>query len=190
MRGAWLGLDWGHSRAHLYRSVLEGLAYEYVCRLDLYRKISGKDAFKDVCVIGGGSANDLWNQIKADALGIDYVKLRDAPYECRGTALVAGGAVGIYENLSELSRATVCEEQRTLPAPTLLRSTGKSWRGIRSHEQGCYARAKSYPECERCLRLLVENCTRLWGIRVRETEELKRAKASSLLRSKIHLHVR
>ena len=53
----------GTFRAHLYRSVLEGLAYEYVCRLDLYRKISGKDAFKDVCVIGGGSANDLWNQI-------------------------------------------------------------------------------------------------------------------------------
>ncbi len=117
VRGAWLGLDWGHSRAHLYRSVLEGLAYEYVCRLDLYRKISGKDAFKDVCVIGGGSANDLWNQIKADALGIDYVKLRDAPYECRGTALVAGGAVGIYENLSELSRATVCEEQRYVARP-------------------------------------------------------------------------
>jgi xylulokinase len=117
VRGAWLGLDWGHSRAHLYRSVLEGLAHEYVCRLDLYRKISGKDAFKDVCVIGGGSANDLWNQIKADALGIDYVKLRDAPYECRGTALVAGGAVGIYENLSELSRATVCEEQRYVARP-------------------------------------------------------------------------
>jgi L-iditol 2-dehydrogenase len=39
---------------------------------------------------------------------------------------------------------------------------------------GCYARAKSYPECERCLRLLVGELYEVpWGIRVRETEELQ-----------------
>ena len=35
MRGAWVGLEWGHSRAHLFRAVLEAVALEYA----IYQRI-------------------------------------------------------------------------------------------------------------------------------------------------------
>lgn len=34
VRGAWLGLNWRHGRAHLYRAILEGIAYEYAFYLN------------------------------------------------------------------------------------------------------------------------------------------------------------
>ena len=46
-------------------------------------------------VVGGGARSDVWNQIKADVLGVPYQRLAGDEFGTWGAALVAGKAVGI-----------------------------------------------------------------------------------------------
>ena len=76
VRGSWLGFTWTHTRAHFYRSVLESIAYDYAQALEIVRSYTPDVHFSEVRVVGGGANSDLWNQIKADVLGVPYVRLQ------------------------------------------------------------------------------------------------------------------
>lgn len=103
VRGSWLGLTWNHQRKHLYRSILESIAYEYACYLDVARITLSLSELKEVRVIGGGADSRLWNQIKADVLGISYVRLDQKECAVLGSAIVAGYAVGVFEDLTRVA---------------------------------------------------------------------------------------
>jgi xylulokinase len=67
-RGAFVGLHGHHTRAHLYRAVLEGVALDV--RGHLHRlEAATERAVDSVRVVGGGSRSALWTQILADATG-------------------------------------------------------------------------------------------------------------------------
>jgi len=110
MRGAWTGLTRHHSRPHLVRSVLEGVAYEYAEYLRVLRELHPQLDLREVRVVGGGARSDTWNAIKASALGVPYARLARGEFSCWGAALVAGRAVGLFDDLAEAaSRATTVE---------------------------------------------------------------------------------
>jgi xylulokinase len=107
MRGAWTGLTRHHSRPHLVRSVLEGVAYEYSEYLRVLRELHPEIDLREVRVVGGGARSDTWNAIKASVLGVPYARLARGEFSCWGAALVAGAAVGLYDDLAEAAaRAT------------------------------------------------------------------------------------
>jgi xylulokinase len=54
-----------------------------------------------VRVIGGGSVSEVWNQIKADVLGIPYVRLKRTNTAALGVAILAGCASGLYSDMAE-----------------------------------------------------------------------------------------
>jgi xylulokinase len=100
MRGAWLGFSWGHTQAHFTRSVLESVAYEYAYYLGiLHDLIPDLDLF-EARVVGGGGRSSLWNQIKADVLGVPYQPLRGSEFGAWGSAMIAGKAAGVFEDLA------------------------------------------------------------------------------------------
>ncbi len=107
LRGLWLGFTWGHKKEHLYRSLLEGVAYEYAYYLDIERSLLPDLAFREARVIGGGSRSDLWNQIKSDVLGLPYVQLSREEYAVLGSAIVAGYAVGAFDDLKATAKSFV-----------------------------------------------------------------------------------
>ena len=72
IRGAFLGLDLGHTQADLIRAALEGIALNARLMLDALRAL-GKVGHEMV-VVGGGSRSRLWRQILADALEIEVLK--------------------------------------------------------------------------------------------------------------------
>ena len=117
LRGLWMGFTWSHRKEHFYRSLLEGVAYEYAYYLDIERKLLPDLEFKEARVIGGGSRSDLWNQIKADVLGIPYVRLNREEYAVLGSAIVAGHAVGIFDDLKATSKSFVESISRVEPRP-------------------------------------------------------------------------
>ena len=96
IRGMWLGHSWFHRKEHFYRSLLEGLAYEYASVLAVMRENYPEVGFDEIRVIGGGARSELWNQIKADVMGIRYARLSRDDYAMLGDILLAGSAVGIY----------------------------------------------------------------------------------------------
>ena len=92
----WLGQSWFHRKEHFYRALLESLAYEYATALDVMRENYPEVSFDEIRVIGGGARSDLWNQIKADVMGIRYVRLARDDYAMLGDILLAGSVVGIF----------------------------------------------------------------------------------------------
>lgn len=102
LRGTWLGLDWQHNKYHMYNSLLESIGYEYYYYYKIYQELTEKSEAKNVTVIGGGSKNNLWNTIKANILGINYIKPYQLDYECWGTAVTAGIGIQLYSNIKDI----------------------------------------------------------------------------------------
>jgi len=115
VRARWCGLDWKHSVYHLYRSVLESIAYEYAYYHGIYSEISAGAPCRSVTVAGSGKKNALWNRIKADVLGCDYLCLNRDDHENLGTALVAAHAVGLTTDIRGSLRNCLEVERRFSP---------------------------------------------------------------------------
>ena len=117
MRGAWTGLTRHHSRPHLVRSVLEGVAYEYAEYLRVLRQLHPELDLREARVVGGGARSDTWNAIKASVLGVPYVRLERGEFSCWGAALVAGRSVGLYADLAAAAAAATATASRFEPDP-------------------------------------------------------------------------
>jgi len=100
MRGAWVGFSWGHTQAHFFRAVLESIAYEYAYYLKILRYQLPDMLFSETRAVGGGACSIAWNQIKADVLGIPYQCLKRSEFGTWGCALIAGKAVGLFDDLA------------------------------------------------------------------------------------------
>ena len=108
MRGAWVGFSWGHTQAHFARAMLESIAYEYAFYLDILRdQLPGLALTEALAAksrvlvgVGGGARSTAWNQIKADVLNLPYQRLRRSELGTWGSALIAGKAVGLFEDLA------------------------------------------------------------------------------------------
>jgi xylulokinase len=106
MRGAWVGFSWGHTQAHFFRAILESMAYEYAYYLGILKDLIPGLALVEARVVGGGARSQVWNQIKADVLGVPYQTLQRSEFGTWGCALIAGKAVGIFSDLAEAATIT------------------------------------------------------------------------------------
>jgi xylulokinase len=52
-------------------------------------------------VVGGGARSAAWNQIKADVLGVRYVRLAGSQFGTWGAAMIAGKAAGLIPDLAD-----------------------------------------------------------------------------------------
>src|SRR5258706_1060102 len=96
--GAFVGLTLYHKRAHLYRAVLEGVAY--ALRHNMEAGMRGAEKVKRaldeaLIVVGGASKSDLWMQIIADVTGRPVLTIEQEVEATMGDALLAAYAVGL-----------------------------------------------------------------------------------------------
>lgn len=113
-KGAFTGLSSATGRAELARSVLEGVAYSARLVFDRLEQSAGRGA--DVIHhAGGGSASDLWSQIRADVLGkpLKRTAMRDAGV--LGAALMAAVGSGTFSSLAEASARLVQFDRNFTP---------------------------------------------------------------------------
>jgi xylulokinase len=102
-RGAWVGLTSAHGHGHLFRAVLEGIAYEYATWAEI-----APGELTEARVLGGGARSSLWNSIKANVLGIDWVPAKRQECGVLGDALIAAAATGHVSDLG--ARAIAWQE--------------------------------------------------------------------------------
>jgi xylulokinase len=100
MRGSWTGFSWGHTQAHFYRAILESVAYEYAWYLRILNQEIEGLRLLETRAAGGGARSRVWNQIKADVLGVPYQQLGREELGTWGAAMVAGKAAGIFDDLA------------------------------------------------------------------------------------------
>ena len=104
-RGAWTGLGLDHTRGHLLRAALEGVAFALREGLEALEE-AGTPA-PELRLAGGGSGGDSggpWRQLLADVLGRPLRLLPEsvAPVaSARGAALLAGLASGVFEKVED-----------------------------------------------------------------------------------------
>lgn len=114
-RGACIGLNWSHRRAHLYRAMLECVGYEYAYYLQALRRMLPDLELSETRVIGGGARSRLWNQIKADILNVPYVTLNRQEFAVLGSAILAGYAVGVFTDMAATAQHFVQPVDRVAP---------------------------------------------------------------------------
>ncbi len=107
MRGAWLGASWSHSQAHFVRALLESVAYEYAYYLRILRELLPSLELIQARAAGGGARSPVWNQIKADVLGVPYQRLKGNEFGTWGAAMIAGKAAGVIDDLAAHAAQTV-----------------------------------------------------------------------------------
>ncbi|VTM32873.1 L-fuculokinase [Klebsiella pneumoniae] len=106
----WQGVTLNTTRGHFYRAALEGLSDQLAQHLQTLEKIGGFRA-KELLLVGGGSRNALWNQIKANRLGIPIKVLDDAETTVAGAAMFGWYGVGEFSS-PEQARAQVAYRYR------------------------------------------------------------------------------
>ncbi len=114
-RGAFIGLSLRHSRSHLIRSVLEGVAFSLKDVAQIIEQMGLP--IREIRVSGGGAASKLWRQILADVFGKEVLTVRaSAEGGAYGAALVAGVGAGIWSSVEEAVKVLKIE-RRTSPIP-------------------------------------------------------------------------
>ena len=91
LRGVFAGMHLGHTRADMYRSVLEAIAFGFRHHVDVFGQIG--IPLSRVMITNGGSKSTLWKQIHADVLGYEMHPVSGHPGASLGAAVVA--AIGI-----------------------------------------------------------------------------------------------
>ena len=99
LRGSFIGVSAGHTKAHFARAVMEGVAMSL---LDgkTYLESKGIRTGSFAYVIGGGAKSKVWRQIVADTLGLTLVQTENNDSSF-GSAMCAGIAAGFFEDFDE-----------------------------------------------------------------------------------------
>jgi xylulokinase len=118
-RGVFAGLTLLHTKAHIYRSILEGTAFGVRHNLEAMRSMGAEP--KRLVAVGGGAKNRLWLQIVSDVTGVAQIVPQRTIGASLGDAFLAGLASGIIEDRTALKRDwvqvdTILEPQLTLKA--------------------------------------------------------------------------
>ena len=93
-KGAWVGLREHHELPHLYRAVLEGIAYEQRLVLSMIEAETGVRAER-VRLMGGGANSALWVRMIADVFERPVEVTDHTETTALGAAVLAAAAVGI-----------------------------------------------------------------------------------------------
>jgi xylulokinase len=100
-----LGISSGHTRAHLSRAILEGIAFEYPPTLELIAP--GRDQNRPITLVDGEAHAGPWNQMKADVLGIPIRTTVIRESAALGAAILAGQSVGAFADAASGVRRLV-----------------------------------------------------------------------------------
>ncbi len=112
-KGMIFGLSLSHSRAHLYRSLLEGIGYGLRHNIEAMAEVEAQP--QRLVAIGGGLQDPLWLQICSDVAGLPQDLPRQTIGAAYGDAYLAGMAAGVFDDFAPLHDAWVRIDRRIQP---------------------------------------------------------------------------
>ncbi len=115
-KGAIIGFSDFHTRAHVYRAIVEGI--DFALREGLERmERRGKQKIDFIAVAGGGSQSDLICQIAADVFNKPVKRVQTYETSALGAAMSTFMATGVYKDEYETVEAMVHYTQTFTPNP-------------------------------------------------------------------------
>jgi len=111
--GVFFGLNYGKSRAHLIRAVMEGVGYALRHNLEVAQSAG---AMVGTLRAMGGSANSLvWTQMKADITGKRIEVPASDTATTLGAAILAGVGTGVFADFADATTRTVAVKRKHIP---------------------------------------------------------------------------
>jgi xylulokinase len=104
-RAALVGLAASHTRAHVVRAILEGVAFSLRDTLTIFGEMDVP--VENIRLGGGGARSPLWRQIQADVYGRAVEILAAEEGAAYGAALLAGVGAKIWPNVDEACASAV-----------------------------------------------------------------------------------
>jgi xylulokinase len=112
-RGALVGLSANHTRSHVVRAILEGVAFSLKDTLALFDEM--RVPVRSIRLGGGGARSTLWRQIQADIYGHEVEIVEAEEGAAYGAALLAGVAHGVWNSVEEACECAVQVATRVQP---------------------------------------------------------------------------
>ena len=135
-----------HTRHHLYRAILEGIAFELCHSLRRMERRAGV-RIEEIYVGGGGARSDVACQILADMFGLPVKRTQTHEVSAVGAAMAAFLAQGVFRSYDEAIRGMVQEGDVFVPDPAGHKLYAQLYRG---------AYARLYPRLEPLYRRISE----------------------------------
>ncbi len=101
-KGVIFGLGLSHTRADVYRAVLESVGFGIRHNIDRMREEGAEP--ERILAVGGGTSNPLWMQIVSDIAGIDQHLPVERIGACYGDAFLAGIGAGLSAGIADAPR--------------------------------------------------------------------------------------
>ena len=130
-RAALVGLAANHTRAHVIRAILEGVAFSLRDTLTIFAEM--EVPVDNIRLGGGGSRGALWRQIQADTYGREVEILAADEGAAYGAALLAGVGAGAWSTVDEACAQSVRVAARVTPdqsVSTLMNRGYSSYRAL------------------------------------------------------------
>ncbi|GJG87193.1 xylulokinase [Gemmatimonadetes bacterium T265] len=105
LRGALVGLSLAHTRAHVTRAVLEGVAFAMRDSLEILGELGLRPA--RLLLTGGGARSAFVRRLQADVYGVPVMTVDREDGPAYGAALLAAVGAGAFPDLATAARATL-----------------------------------------------------------------------------------
>src|SRR5215831_4611793 len=132
-RAALVGLTASHTRAHVIRAIMEGVAFSLKDTFTIFDEM--KIPVTSIRLGGGGARSPLWRQIQADVYGREVEIVAAEEGAAYGAAILAGTGAGAWKSVEQACDAVVRVAKRIAPNP----------KDCRTMHQGYHTYRKIYP---------------------------------------------
>jgi len=113
-RGMLFGLAGHHGKEHIFRALMEGIAFEQRLALERMEQALGQPV-EVLLTTGGGARSALWRQILADVMQKTVVACREAETTSLGAGIHAAAAAGWHGSLLDAAEAMTGTGARHMP---------------------------------------------------------------------------
>lgn len=114
-RGMLFGLTASHTRGHVIRAILEGVAFSLRDTFTIFQEM--EVPVKTIRLGGGGARSTLWRQIQADIYGQPVETVDAEEGAAYGAAILAGVGVKTWSSVDEACESTVRVAENIAPDP-------------------------------------------------------------------------
>jgi xylulokinase len=128
-RAALVGLTASHTRGHLIRAVMEGVAYSLKDTFTIFDEMH--IPVTSIRLGGGGARSQLWRQIQADVYGHEVELVAAEEGAAYGAAILAGVGVGAWSSVDEACDRVVQVASRLAPDQAVSKTMQNSYRTYR-----------------------------------------------------------
>ncbi len=136
-RGVFAGLSAAHGPADMVTAVMEGVAFSARLALEALERAGGLRPV-EIRAGGGGTASDVWCQIRADAFGRPVLRMQAQDAGAVGAMVLAGVGCGLLPDLSAAAARLVPVDRRFAPGPgaALANRRYAIWRAVYAQIRG------------------------------------------------------